>query len=483
MSLTNRVLKNAAFQAGSQAVTWVFAWVLLIYLPRFLGDDGFGRLFFAISFAMIASIFLNLGINTYLMKEVAKDPERGPKLLANAMSLKAALALVVYAAMMVTVRWMGVARESVVATDVIGLSFLVGSFGQTFSAYLQAEQHGKGPALALVIEKFVVTAGSVGLLFAGYGLVAVAWMHLAGAVASTACTGIALYRTIPFRLEFDRVVMRRLLVGAAPFLIWIVFGEIYVRIDVLMLTKMTGDDVVGWYGAAFRLYGTLLFVPNIFMMSVFPAIARKFAEPGEGANQATRRTLNFMLLVSVPIGLGMTLVARPVVSLLFGMGEFHHSVANLQIFGLSMVFVCIDVVLGSVLIANDKQKQWSIAAIGAAGLNPLLNMVLIPYTQTRFGNGGYGAALATLFTEIFMMVVAIKLMPRGILDAGSSRIAARVAAAGALMLLVLSPYPALGLFPAILLGAAAYFVGVLLFRAFPRKDLQHLLHAVRSRTT
>ena len=186
MSLTNRVLKNAAFQAGSQAVTWVFAWVLLIYLPRFLGDDGFGRLFFAISFAMIASIFLNLGINTYLMKEVAKDPERGPKLLANAMSLKAALALVVYAAMMVTVRWMGVARESVVATDVIGLSFLVGSFGQTFSAYLQAEQHGKGPALALVIEKFVVTAGSVGLLFAGYGLVAVAWMHLAGAVASTA---------------------------------------------------------------------------------------------------------------------------------------------------------------------------------------------------------------------------------------------------------------------------------------------------------
>ncbi len=482
MSLTSRVLKNAAFQAGSQAITWVFAWVLLIYLPRYLGDEGFGRLFFAISFSLIASIFLNLGINTFLMKEVAKDPERGPKLLANAMSVKAALALVVYALMMLSVRWMDVQPEAVLATDIIGLSFLIGSFGQTFSAYLQAEQRGKGPAFALVIEKLLVTVGSVWVLMAGYGLVAVAWMHLIGTVASTVCTGVVLYRSVPFQLEFDRAVMRRLVVGAAPFLIWIVFGEIYVRIDVLMLTSMAGDDVVGWYGAAFRLYGTLLFVPNIFMTSVFPAIARKFSEPGEGANQATRRTLNFMLLVAVPIGLGMTLVARPVVELLFGLEQFHHSVANLQIFGLCMIFVCIDVVLGSVLIANDKQKQWSIAAISAAALNPVLNLVLIPYTQARFGNGGYGAALATLFTEIFMMVVAIKLLPKGILDASSSKIAARVGAAGVIMMLALMPYPFLGLIPAMLLGAVAYFVGVLLFRAFPRQDIQHLIHAVRGRS-
>ncbi len=483
MSLTNRVLKNAAFQAGSQAITWVFAWVLLIYLPRHLGDEGFGRLFFAISFSLIASIFLNLGINTFLMKEVAREPDQGPRLLANAMGLKAGLALIVYALMMVVVRAMGVEPDAVVATDIIGLAFLVGSFGQTFTAYLQAEQRGREPALALVIEKLVTTAGSVAALVSGYGLVAVAVMHLLGTVASTAYIARVLYRSVPFALEFDRAVLKRVLVGAAPFLIWIVFGEIYVRIDVLMLTKMAGDDVVGWYGAAFRLYGTLLFIPNIFMTSVFPAIARKFADPGEGAHKATRRTLNFMLLVSVPVGLGMSLVAEPVVSLLFGLEEFHHSVANLQIFGLSMVFVCVDVVLGSVLIANDKQKQWSCAAIGAAALNPVLNLALIPMTQARFGNGGYGAALATLITEIFMMVVALKLMPRGILDQGSARIAAKVCGAGAVMLLAVSLVSGIGLFAAMALGAAAYLGAVFLFRAFPSEDLAHLLHAVRGRSS
>ena len=49
--------------------------------------------YFAISFALIASIFLNLGVNTFLMREVARKPADGPRLLANAMSLKLGLAV------------------------------------------------------------------------------------------------------------------------------------------------------------------------------------------------------------------------------------------------------------------------------------------------------------------------------------------------------------------------------------------------------
>jgi O-antigen/teichoic acid export membrane protein len=482
MSMTGRVMRNALLQAGSQVITWVFAWALLIFLPRYLGDDGFGRLFFAISFAMIASIFLNLGVNTFLMREVSREPESGPNLLANAMSMKLTMASIVYVAMMVVVRNLGMSAEAVKATDIIGFAFLVGSFGLTFSSYLLAEQQGKGPAMAIVYEKFVVTAGSVAMLVSGHGLVAVAWMHLAGSVVSTTYLGFTLYRRTPFRLSVERDVMRRLLMGSAPFLIWIVFGEIYVRIDVLMLSSMTGDDVVGWYGAAFRLYGTMLFVPNIFMSTVFPAIARKFASPGEAANVATRRSFNLMLLVAVPIGLGMTLVARPIVDLLFGLEQFGHSVANLRIFGLCMVFVCIDVVLGSVLIANDKQKQWSYAAISAAALNPLLNLVLIPLTSAKMGNGGYGAAIATLITEIYMMVVAIKLLPPGIFDEQAKLTAVKAALAGALMMGVVAPLEFLGLVPVLAVGAVIYLASVVMLRVLPEEDVAHLLHALRRRS-
>ena len=59
-----------------------------------------------------------------------------------------------------------------------------------------------------------------------------------------------------FAFAWDYVLIRRVFLGGLPFLVWVIFGEIYVRIDVLMLSLMTSDAVVGWYGAATRLYGT-----------------------------------------------------------------------------------------------------------------------------------------------------------------------------------------------------------------------------------
>jgi hypothetical protein len=52
--------------------------------------------------------------------------------------------------------------------------------------------------------------------------------------------------------------------------------------------------------------------------------------------------------------------------------------------------------------------------VAAAVLNPLLNMVAIPFAQANFGNGAAGAAAITTFTEVFMLVVGLRLLPRGV---------------------------------------------------------------------
>lgn len=480
MSLTRKVIKNAAFGVISQLVTWGLAWILLIALPRELGDEGFGRLFFAISFAMVASILLNLGINTWLTKEVARDPGSGEERLAEALGLKLALSAVVYALMLFVVRLMDVTPEAIAATDIVGAAFLIGSFGLTWAAWLQGSQLGGPPALALVFEKLVLTVASLAMLQLGYGLVAMAWVMLLAACVGTSFTAWVVYRSIPFRISWNRAAWKTVLVGAAPFLIWVVFGEIYVRIDVLMLTAMTSDDVVGWYGAAFRLYGTVLFIPNVFMTTVFPALSRKFAAPDEEAHVATRRTLTFMLAAAVPIGMGTTLIARPMVATLFG-PTFVHATENLELFGLSMVLVCVNVVLGSVLIANDQQGRWAFAAVGAALLNPLMNLALIPWSQQAMGNGGWGAALATLLTEIFLMVVALRLLPAQTFDARSRMTAFKALAAGTAMLVAVHLFGSAELLPIFLVASVTYVLAALVLQVIPKDDLQHIAHAIRKR--
>ena len=99
---TRQALHNTMIQAGSQVLTWALSWVLLVLLPRYLGDDGFGKLFFAISYGTIFSTLINLGVNTYLTKQVAvfREGKDGggavAELIANAFGLKLSLAVIVY---------------------------------------------------------------------------------------------------------------------------------------------------------------------------------------------------------------------------------------------------------------------------------------------------------------------------------------------------------------------------------------------------
>jgi Na+-driven multidrug efflux pump len=59
-------------------------------------------------------------------------------------------------------------------------------------------------------------------------------------------------------------------------------------------------------------------------------------------------------------------------------------------------------------------------ALAAIPLNMGLNFVLIPLTQGSFGNGGVGAAIATLLTEFGVMIAALSLIPKHL--CGSMRV-------------------------------------------------------------
>lgn len=484
---TRRAMVNVAIQVVSQLFTWTLTWVLLIYLPRFLGDEGYGRLFFAISYAALFGVFMSLGINTYLVKEVARSREESALLVGNVLLMKLLLSTVIYLGSVGLIYLLPYDGEQRLAVVIVGLAGALGTVTLTLGSVYQGFERMFVPNLALVLEKVVVTGLAVFLLFRGWGLIPVCWVYLAAALVNLAVCSGGLGRVCRPRFRFDGVLWRRIFAGSLPFLVWVVFSEIYIRIDVLMLSLMSGDRVVGWYGAAFRLYATLLFIPHIFNTAVFPALAGIGGGEASAEDEdrryarATRRLMNYMMFVSVPIAAGTVMVARSILLLLYGEGPFENSAIPLQIFGVSIFFICLDVMLGTILITREMQKQWSYAAIAAALLNPAMNLGLIPLGDRWLGNGGVGAAVATLLTEIFMMAMALRLLPPGILERRNLWVFLRALAAAAPMVAVLHFCSDLQIWFSVPLGGAVYCAGALLLRVLPADDLAHLKHALLSR--
>jgi len=493
---TRLVIKNTAIQGGSQLVTWSLTWVLLVLLPRYLGDAAYGKLFFAVSYGTLFSMLINLGINTYLVREVSilnpwlEDAQEGGQksrqlqaLLSNTFTMKLALTLLVYgllAGLIYLLPYDDLTRRAVL---IIGVATCLGSLTLAMGSAFQGLQIMLVPNVALILEKIIVTAGCAFLLLTGHSLLPVCWVYLAGSLVSFAATLALLLRKVPIRLVWDAAWMRRIFLGSLPFLIWVVFGEIYVRIDVFMLSLMTSDDVVGWYGAAFRVYSALLFIPHVLNTAVFPAMTRMGAraEEGEEFQRATRRLMNLLLFVSVPVAAGTYAVAGPFTTLLYGPGPFENSVPCLELFSASILLVCVDVLLGSVLIARGKEKSWSFMAIAAALFNPLLNLIFIPYTQRAYGNGGIGAAAATVLTEALMMAGALWLLPAGVLCRQNLVTFLKAALLSGAMVAGLQRLPLPHAAWMVLAGSVFYVVFALLIRVIPREDVAHLRHALGRR--
>jgi O-antigen/teichoic acid export membrane protein len=93
----------------------------------------------------------------------------------------------------------------------------------------------------------------------------------------------------------------------------------------------------------------------------------------------------------------------------------------------------VDWIIGTTLLAFDKQRQWSLIALLACCVNIALNYFLIPYTQHHQMNGGIGAAIATIMTEYFVLISALFLLPKGFFNTFKIDAQLKSLAAGVLM--------------------------------------------------
>ncbi len=133
------------------------------------------------------------------------------------------------------------------------------------------------------------------------------------------------------------------------------------------------------------------------------------------------------------MGTAVLLLAPEIVALVARLPDYDGAVLPLRILAVSLAPLYLDMILGTLLIASDRQRQWAIISVGAALINPLLNWWLIRQTQATLQNGAVGAALVTLLTEVGIFVAYVWAQPRGLLGRPNLTFAGRVLLATAAM--------------------------------------------------
>jgi O-antigen/teichoic acid export membrane protein len=481
------IAKNATVMMISQLVTWGLTILLTIFLPRYLGAAALGQFHLANSIWAILAIAVTFGMDILLTKEIARDSSKTGRLFGTTVILRLLLYAVALALLAGYLRLAGYPADTVAVIYIIGIGNLIWQFIGACQAVLQGLERMEYISLGLIVGKLFNTVASIILLLMGYGVLVIAAVTIGSALLNLVIQLFSMRRLhsgqyhwhVTDLLRFDRQLAASMLRASLPYLFSGIFLVVYMQIDVVIISLLVNEETVGWYGAADHLFGTFLFIPAVFMKAVFPALSRLYTNDPDALPRLMQRSFNLLLLLSVPIGLGLLVLANPIVLLLFGR-DFAGSGPVLAIFGLVLILTYQNILLGKFLISIDRQNAWTaVMAIATVATLPL-DLILIPWCVRTFGNGAMGGAIAFVVTEGAMLIAGLWLLPAGSLGRSTASLASRVLVAGLLMAAVaywlrdtFLPIP-------IIAGALVYTVATFLLRAIPREDLEMALNLSQS---
>jgi O-antigen/teichoic acid export membrane protein len=467
----NVIKRNVTWLLLSQALTAGLSVAVLLLVPRHYGDEAFGRLAFAGVYVSFFELVAMLGTGAYVAKEVARDTSTVARYVVNTLVMKVLVSAALIAAALGVAALAGFPQETVLLIAVACVSMLFNVLNSAIVGGLNGLQRMRGPALWDVARAYV--GGGLGLvvLFNGGSLLAFATVYALAAAIPLIANGVSLLPQFRSHETIDLGLWRSIVIGGVPFFIWSALLVVYGTIDIPLLEAFSGSETVGWYTLAYRWVGLPAFFAASVGTAFFPALSADSVRlPYEFVRKANR-ALHFVALIATPAALGIALTASGFIDLLYG-PEFRQVVPLMWILAAHIPIVGIDIVLGSVVVAADRQKQWVIVGVVAAIFNPLVNLAVIPLSEQWFGNGAIGAAVVTVVTELILLAGALRLRPAGVLDGATARLLGRIVVASLTMvpvLLVLRPAP-LGV--QIVAGIAVYGLASLAFGTVSLHDVR-----------
>src|SRR5690606_3672168 len=102
------------------------------------------------------------------------------------------------------------------------------------------------------------------------------------------------------KLEYNLEFWKKTTKEALPFGLTGLSVMIYIYIDSVMLSLFRGEEVVGWYNAAYRLILFLVFIPETLNTTLFPSMSKFHFSSQESLKFMNEKYFKFMLAIGIP---------------------------------------------------------------------------------------------------------------------------------------------------------------------------------------
>ncbi|WP_414468849.1 flippase [Methanobacterium sp. ACI-7] len=467
MNHIKKIAKNTTVLLVSQVISYILAFFYMIYIARYLGADGFGILTFALAFTGIFGIFADMGLNTLTVREVSRDKSLTNKYFSNVLLIKIILSVLTFGIIILSINLLNYPQEAINIVYLIGLSVIITATSGIFNSIFQAHEKMEYQSIGLIINNVLLFIGVLLIIYYSLGILEFALIYLISSIIGFLYIFIVYLLKFPAKIRFNVNFWKPTIKEALPFGLTGISGMIYTYIDSVMLSLIQNNEVVGWYNGAYRLTLILLFIPNVINLAIFPKMAQYYDSNKNSLNLMYQRYFKYMIVLGIPTGFLITILADRIILLILGTG-FLQSIVALQILIWTIVFTFAGAAFVQLLQSINKQVIITKISGICVIINIILNLILIPkYSYI-------GASYATLITEIILVgyvIYSSYKLGYGIEYKLVINDLFKVLLATFVMSLFIWYFKSLNLFLLIVIGVLLYFVILYIIRGMDEIDV------------
>ena len=412
-SIRHHFLMNALLSASN----FLFPLITFPYVSRILLPEGTGRVRFASSVIAVFVMIAQLGIPTYGIRACARVRDNREKLSETVRSLlsinivTSIIAYVLLIAGLYTIPQLKAEQQLIVLTstmilfNTMGMEWMFRGLEQYTYITVRSILF---KALALILTFVLIRDQDDVMIYAALSILAssasqimnffYAWNFVDLFPASVGGKDHSVRTSVSLKTRWRRIHMH--LVPALIFFAMAFATTLYTNLDVLMLQFMTSTVEVGYYDAVVRIRTILITIVASLGTVLMPRASYLIEEKRyEDFKGIFSRAMHYVVLTAIPLMLFFVFFGEKIL-ILFSGEAYLPGVDALRILIPTILLIGVTNILGiQLLVPAGKEKQVLYSELAGAGVDFVLNLILIP----RFSVSG--AAFGTLIAELVVLII------------------------------------------------------------------------------
>lgn len=391
-----RIVDNIGWLFFDKVLRMGLGLLIGIWLARYLGPAQFGLLSFALAFTGLFGAVANLGLQGPVVREIVHDPESARITLGSAAVLQLMGGVASFSLIVLVIGQMR--PNDPLARNIVTIlgAIMLFKVSEVALYWFESQVQSKYVVWVQNAAFLAYAAIKVTLILNDYPLVAFAWVMLGEAITVSVMLFVVMNRFGPglSTLRASATRLRNLLRDSWPLALSGIAVVIYMKIGQIMLSQMVNEEAVGIYSAAANISEVWYFIPMSIVASVAPSIIEAKKHSHALYLSRLQRLYSLMVWVSIAVALPMTVIAAPLIDLLFG-STYRGGGTVLAIHIWASVFVCLGVASSQYLLAENRQMISLQRTLAGMIMNIGLNILLIP------PYGAVGAAASVVLSQAF----------------------------------------------------------------------------------